>query len=329
MKKWIFMSLLLICLFFLVPIVFVMLPEEKNPLDSLTTGEKDVSKPLTKEETSSSADPISVSVFRSETEAVEEIGLEEYVAGVVASEMPAEFEMEALKAQALTARTYIARQLLSPTDIDLPGDAVVTDTQMHQVYKSEEELREQWGDDFQWKMNRIQEAVLATQGQVLTYEGEPITAAFFSTSNGYTENAEDYWENPVPYLQSVESPWDQASPKYTSDNVLQEADVERLLGVSVAAGEEARIISRTESGRVQEVELGGKTFSGREVREKLELPSSDFEIARRDNEFVFTTKGYGHGIGMSQYGAEGMAQEGMNYQDIVRHYYQGVNISTL
>ncbi|MFB4163301.1 stage II sporulation protein D [Alteribacillus sp. JSM 102045] len=335
MKKWIFVPLVFICLFFLVPMLFVLLPNDAADDKSLTTADENIqtSARLTKEEQESQLaadmENVSVSVFRSETETVEEIALEDYVAGVVASEMPAEFEIEALKAQALTARTFIAREMIAPSDIDLPEDAQVTDTQMHQVYQNEEELREKWGDDYQWKMDRVREAVLATAGQVLTYDGEPITAAFFSTSNGYTENAEDYWKNPVPYLQSVESPWDQSSPQYKNAKRIPAAEVERLLGISIGTEETGEIISRTDGGRVAELKLGEETFSGRDIREKLGLHSSDFQISRDGDEFIFSTKGWGHGVGMSQYGADGMAKEGKDYKEILRHYYQGVDISSL
>ncbi|SDI62668.1 stage II sporulation protein D [Alteribacillus bidgolensis] len=335
MHKWIFVPLLFFGLFFLVPVLFVLLPGGEVENDAEISGDESsqTSVKLTKEEQESELatemENVSIPVFRNETETVEEMELEEYVAGVVASEMPAEFEIEALKAQALTARTFIAREMISPSDINLPENALVTDTQMHQVYQNEEELREKWGDDYQWKMDRVKEAVLATKGQVLTYEGEPITAAFFSTSNGYTENAEDYWKNPVPYLQSVESPWDQGSPQYENAKRIAAAEVERLLGISIAANETGEIISRTDGGRVAELKLGGETFSGRDIREKLNLHSSDFQISREGEEFLFTTKGWGHGVGMSQYGADGMAKEGKDYKDILHHYYKGVDISSL
>ncbi|WP_240376144.1 stage II sporulation protein D [Bacillus piscicola] len=336
-KKYVFIAILGMVLFFFVPIVLVMIPfgtDEDKAFLSIRKGEnaaETVEEAAATAEKASEADakPMTVPVFRSETETVEKVDLEEYVAGVVASEMPAEFEMEALKAQALTARTYVAKQINSPADINLPDGALVTDTPMHQVFQSQEELRDKWGDDFEWKMEKIHKAVQATKGQVLTYEGKPITAAFFSTSNGYTENAEDYWQNPVPYLQSVKSPWDKTSPRYENEQRIPVEEVERLLGVTIGGGETGEITERTEGGRVAAVKLGGKTFHGREVRETLELDSSDFQIGRDGNNLVFRTKGWGHGVGMSQYGAEGMAKEGKNYKEILHHYYKGVDIANL
>ncbi|MFZ4452976.1 stage II sporulation protein D [Salibacterium aidingense] len=329
MKKGVLVSVLLITLFFLIPVLFVGLPDksEKTWTESGETPEDLEQKPLTQLEQEEREK--SIPVFRSETETVEQMNLEEYVAGVVASEMPAEFEMEALKAQALTARTYAAKQMASPAEINLPEGALVTDTPMHQVYQSEEELKEKWGEDYEWKMDKVKEAVLATAGQVLTFEGQPITAAFFSTSNGYTENAEDYWQNSEPYLQSVESPWDKGSPRYENVTRIPVEELEQTLGVSLQNGEAGTILSRTDGNRVEELELGDQTFNGREIREKLELDSADFSITREGNNVIFSTKGWGHGVGMSQYGADGMAKEGKNYREIVKHYYKGVEISSL
>jgi len=276
------------------------------------------------------ASPIDVPVYRSEKEQVEKIPLEEYVAGVLSSEMPAEFELEALKAQALAARTYIVKQLLEPSEISLPEGAAVTDTTLHQVYNSREELMDQWGNDFDWKYAKIVKAVEETRGRILTFDGQTITAAFFSTSNGYTENAEDYWQNESPYLKSVSSPWDKASPKFTDSQEIPVSVIEETLGVTLPSdGSVGEILERTESNRVSLVEIGGKRFSGRDIRERLDLNSSDFSWERKGDVVVFHTKGFGHGVGMSQYGANGMAMEGKDAEEIVRYYYQGIDISNV
>lgn len=271
--------------------------------------------------------PFSVSVMRSVSNEVENVPLETYVARVVASEMPAEFEKEALKAQALAARTFIVNRLLHIDD-ELESD--VNDTTQHQVYHNETELREQLGEDYEWKMEKITEAVHETQGEILTYEGTTITPSFFSTSNGFTENSEDYWENELPYLRSVESKWDEESPKFLDQKVFSVEQMKAALQIDLPNTLPIQAeMTRTESGRVDELILAGHTFSGREIREKLELPSSDFSIKQVNDHLVFQTKGYGHGVGMSQYGANGMAKEGENYEDIVRHYYTGIEIGKI
>lgn len=272
---------------------------------------------------------VEVAVYRVGQEQIDKLPLEEYIVGVVAAEMPANFELEALKAQALSARTYIVNHLMTEEKIGVPEGADVTDTENHQVYKSDAELRELWKKDYQVKVNKIKEAVAATSGQILTYEGSPIYAAFFSTSNGYTENSEDYWSNPTPYLKSVESPWDVNTEKFKGQKVVSVSDFEKLLGVNLPTSSEiGKIIERTKGNRVGKVDINGKVLTGKEIREKLELKSSDFTWERKGDQIVINTKGFGHGVGMSQFGANGMAQAGKTYKEIVQHYYSGVQIDT-
>jgi stage II sporulation protein D len=271
---------------------------------------------------------VEVAVYRVGQEKIEKLPLEEYIVGVVAAEMPADFELEALKAQALTARTYFA-YLMSGEKMGVPEGADVTDTENHQVYKNNEELKALWKADYQWKIDKIKEAVAATSGQILTYDGSPIYAAFFSTSNGYTENSEDYWSSPRPYLKSVESPWDVNTEKFNGQKIVSVAEFEKKLGVSLASGAQVgKIIEKTKGNRVGKVDINGKVLTGKEIREKLELKSSDFTWERKGDSIVINTKGYGHGVGMSQYGANGMAQAGKTYKDIVQHYYNGAQIES-
>lgn len=325
-----FSSLIMIIL--IIP-TLVVVPYGKDKGNESTATEKAVpaSEPAAESEAeatpSASEDTFSVAVMRTNTEQVEDVSLENYVAGVVSSEMPADFEMEALKAQALTARTYIVNHLLHQ---DSPENSEVTDTVQHQVYKSEEELRQQWGKDFQKKMDKINKAVTATQGEIITYDDAPITPAFFSTSNGFTENSEEYWDNELPYLRSVKSDWDKDSPKYLDQQVFAISEIEATLGVDLPANTEIPIeATRTKSERVSELKLADHTFSGRDIREKLELQSSDFSIEQKDDHLIFTTKGFGHGIGMSQYGANGMAKEGKKYEDIVKYYYKDIEVNSI
>ncbi|MFC4558058.1 stage II sporulation protein D [Virgibacillus kekensis] len=286
-----------------------------------------VEKEATKTAIKLGESPFSVAVMRAGSDEVENVPLETYVSRVVASEMPAEFELQALKAQALAARTYIVDHVLHNGKA---ADSEVTDTVNDQVYHNEKELRKLWGSDYNWKMNKIKKAVAETQGEILTYKGEPITPAFFSTSNGYTENSEDYWKNKVPYLRSVKSPWDENSPKYLDQKIFKVSEVANLLGVDLPENKTLSFeISRTEGNRVAQLGVAGETFTGRQVRETLKLRSSDFTIEQKNDHLIFQTKGYGHGIGMSQYGANGMAEEGKTYKEIVTYYYQGVEVSTV
>lgn len=272
---------------------------------------------------------VNVAVYRFSKGKIENVALEDYLVGVVAAEMPADFKEEALKAQALTARTYIVQQMLNKGDhLGLPKGADVGDTELNQAYLSDDQLRRDWGMDYSWKKKKIVDAVRGTSGQILTYDGKPITATFFSTSNGYTENSEDYWPNAFPYLRSVPSPWDKASPKYTFEKVFAVRDFETKLGVQLKGGAVGQIVERTAGKRVAKVNINGKILTGKDVRDKLDLKSSDFAWERRGDTVVVTTKGYGHGVGMSQYGANGMAAEGKSYQDIVKYYYKGVEVTS-
>ncbi|MFS0645533.1 stage II sporulation protein D [Siminovitchia sp. 179-K 8D1 HS] len=325
LKTVLAISILLFAVSFLIPSLLVL------PFSSERAGAQLGEEAGSPEVRHDKAQPAAeVAVFRTATNKVEKIQLEEYVEGVVASEMPAEFEEEALKAQALTARTYIVNHLLHSKDDHVPHDADVSDTVNHQVFKNKQELQLLWGKDYDWKMKKIKEAVEATKGEILTYNGKPINASFFSTSNGYTENAEEYWSSPVPYLKSVESPWDAHSPKFQDRKVFGIKEFQQKLNINLENSNDIGTITKRTSGKkVAKVSIAGKTFTGREIREKLGLQSTDFSWERKGDTIIVSTKGYGHGVGMSQYGANGMAKEGKNYEDIVRHYYQGISISSV
>lgn len=269
--------------------------------------------------------PFAVPVMRVSADQVEDIPLKNYIAGVLASEMPASFELEALKAQALAARTYVVTTILHK---EKAAKYAVEDTIKDQVYKDPEQLRKLFGVDYEEKMSKINKAVAATQGEILTYKDEPIAALFFSISNGYTENSEDYYGNKIPYLRSVESPWDEKSPKFLDQKTIPVTVVEEKLAIDIPNGETLTMeMSRTAGHRVDQLKVAGKTFSGRDVRGKLGLKSNDFTIEKKKDHLIFTTKGNGHGVGMSQYGANFMAEDGKSYKEIVSYYYKDVEIS--
>lgn len=278
-----------------------------------------------------------VTVYLSADGTVESFPLEAYVRGVVAAEMPADFQPEALKAQAIASRTYIVKRLLAHQADNVPAvaaaaGAIVTDTVSHQAFKTEEALRRQWGPyEYAYKMDRLNQAVNETAGIIATYGGQPIDAAFFSTSNGYTENSEEYWANYVPYLRSVPSPWDaEVSPKYEQTTVLQADEVLLKLDVSPAvpvSSTEIQSVTYTTGKRVKSIRIGNREFTGRELREKLDLPSSHMQLQWKKDRLEITTYGYGHGVGMSQYGAEGMAREGRTAPEILKHYYTGIRLT--
>jgi stage II sporulation protein D len=317
----------LMAVILLIPLILVNRFEEWNTVQMLPFRPQETLKPLKK--------AIVVPVFLTGKKQVVNIPVEEYVRGVLAAEMPADFEHEALKAQAIAARTYIVRRLVEGDRSSMPpeaGEAVVTDTVIHQAFLSEQELRERWGFfAYARNMDKLTRAVNETQGLILTYQGKPIHATFFSTSDGYTEDSEKYWSESLPYLRSVKSPWDQLySPKYKNTMSIPRSEVFRRLGLSEANGNlNLKVLEKSEHGRVIKIEAGGQTFTGREFRERLELPSTHFSWMVRGNTLEFTAIGYGHGVGMSQWGANGLAKQGKSAEEILRHYYTGVEIEPL
>lgn len=324
LKSHIVISILIVCLFTVIvalPTLIVVPFIDPGGMERTATAMEQEKKI---KETAS----VAVEVSRTASNTVETVPLETYVTRVVASEMPADFELEALKAQAVAARTYVVRYM-EDHQAEEPEAIEVSDSTSDQVYKNEDELRQAWGKDYEEKMTKLTEAVEGTSGEIITYDGEPITPSFFSTSNGYTENAENYWENPLPYLKSVESPWDKQSPKFEDQKVIEIKEAEKLLGVEIDPNNPPGELKRNSSQRVAEVAIGGKQFTGREIREKLGLKSTDFTLSMKDDHLIFQTKGYGHGVGMSQYGANGMAAEGKSYKDILTYYYKDTEINKL
>lgn len=254
------------------------------------------------------------------------VPLEEYVIGVVAGEMPADFSKEALKAQAIAARTYALR-------VTSGGKETIRKDTAHQVYKPEGLRKKEWDKAYPENERKVREAVTETEGKVLIHEGKLISAMFHSTSNGKTETAKNYGGTDIPYLRSVESPEDaEVSPRFEDSETFTLSQWNKKLGGDWNAAMFGTLrLKRNETGRVQQAEANGFTMEGREVRDKLSLPSTDFDIAydpAKKIVHVFT-KGYGHGVGMSQYGAEAFAREGWPAEKILFHYYEGTTIKKL
>ncbi|MEW8957729.1 MAG: stage II sporulation protein D [Moorella sp. (in: firmicutes)] len=281
-----------------------------------------------------------VRVYFHQTGTVQILPLEQYIAGVVAGEMPAEFAVEALKAQAVAARTYTLKKIeearVKPDELHPHAD-ICTDPAHCQAYADDDVLRRRWGLFNYWRYkNKIQEAVRATQGMVLTYQGKLIDPVYHANGGGRTERAADVWGRDLPYLQSVPSPWDKDAPRYQSTVALTLEELDRRLGVSLTAvpaaslspngGDAIKVLERTASGRVKTIKIGGKTFAATELRRLLGLPSTDFTWQVQGDNLIFTVTGYGHGVGMSQYGADGMAREGKNFAEILAYYYRGTRI---
>ncbi len=258
-----------------------------------------------------------VSVSRSNG-SVLNIELEEYLIGVVGAEMPASFSSEALKAQAVAARTYTLRAIQMGRKL--------TDTVSTQAYSDNNQLKALWGSGYDTYYNKIKNAVNDTKGQVVTYNGGLIDAVFHSTSNGHTESAKEVWGNDIAYLQSVNSPWDKDASSYLRSVDKEFNVVSNIFGLTINKDTEIQSINRNTSGRVSSITIDDKTYTGVDIRNLFGLRSTDFDMVFSEDKVTFTTRGYGHGVGMSQYGANGMANNGYSYKQILTHYYKGVSI---
>lgn len=278
---------------------------------------------------------VHLKVLNVETGQVETMELEEYLVGTVAAEMPAVFELEALKAQAVAARTYaLKRKELASREGNPhhPTADVCTDSTHCQAWHSPKELKSRWGLFPYYSYRRkIEKAVRETEGVVATYEGKLIDPVYHSTSNGNTENSEEVWKFAVPYLRSVESPWDLEAPKYHAEVVMELPELATRLGLNpeTLSNQETlplKTLELTAGGRIKKIQVGDKILTGEEFRRLLDLNSAAVAWEKEGEQVVFTTKGYGHGVGMSQYGANGMARDGYNYQQILTYYYTGIQL---
>ena len=259
-----------------------------------------------------------------------EMAAADYLTGVVAAEMPASFEFEALRAQAVAARTYA---MYCESTGRHSGAQVCTDSGCCQAWLSRDELKARWGADYDVYYERLRAAVTETAGEYLSYEGQPVFAAFHSSSAGTTEDSGRVW-NSVPYLISVSSPESaETVPGYVSTVDVSRLDFRDSILASCpeadfSTPEETWIgeIKRTPGGRVESVALGGREIKGTALRSMFSLRSTAFELEWTGEVFRFTVTGYGHGVGMSQYGANVMAQGGADYREILAHYYPGTEL---
>lgn len=246
------------------------------------------------------------------------IDFEEYIIGVVAAEMPASFNIEALKAQSIIARTYALNKLNK--------GMLLTDDNTTQNYIDTIQMKKKWGTSYDKYYNKIKNTVSSVKNLTIKYKGNYIDAVYYSTSNGYTEDAVNVWGNDIPYLKRVESTWDIKTSNYLKEEILTLETFNLKLNSNVSNNSDIQILSHNDSNRVSKIKINEKIYTGVEFRTLLGLRSTDFDINIVDNKVIITTRGYGHGVGMSQYGANEMAKEGYSYKEILKHYYQNVDI---
>lgn len=268
---------------------------------------------------------------------IEEIDLDEYLYGVVSAEMPASFEEEALKAQAVVARTYTIYKIVNNDGKHGEAD-ICDDSTCCQAWISEQDRKDRWDEDEKEEnWNKIVNAVNSTQGKIVTYNGEPINAFFHSNSGGTTEAPIEVWGGSgYPYLQSVATAGEDAYSQYSSEAEFTEAEFEEKIkelhsDFEIDFDDEncIKIEEYTEGNRVKTIKIGNLELSGVEVRNIFGLRSANFTVTIEDNKIKFEVIGYGHGVGMSQTGADSLAKEGKTYEEIIHHYYTGVEIEDM
>ena len=259
-----------------------------------------------------------ITIYRSNGSVIN-LNMTDYLIGVVSSEMPASFNLEALKAQGVLARTYALKAKQTGKKL--------TDTVSTQSYIDIDQMKNKWGNSFNTYYNKIKNAVENTNGEYLSYNGNYIEALYHSTNNGKTESSLDVFGNYYPYLISVSSEYDKNASSYLRTISMPLDTISNKLGLSLNNDSVISILSYTDGGNIKEININGNSFSGKKVRELLGLRSADFDISISDNTANITTRGYGHGVGMSQYGANGMANARYSYKDILSHYYPGTTLT--
>ena len=288
---------------------------------------KNVEKPVNTEHTSidntstnntTNSSVSEITVYRSNGSVIN-LNMTDYLIGVVSSEMPASFNLEALKAQSVLARTYALKAKQTGKKL--------TDTVSTQSYIDIDQMKNKWGNSFNTYYNKIKNAVENTNGEYLSYNGNYIEALYHSTNNGKTESSLDVFGNYYPYLISVSSEYDKNASSYLRTISMPLDTISNKLGLSLNNDSVISILSYTDGGNIKEININGNNFSGKKIRELLGLRSADFDISISDNNANITTRGYGHGVGMSQYGANGMANAGYSYKDILFHYYPGTTLT--
>lgn len=267
-----------------------------------------------------------IKLYMSQEDKIIELLLENYIVGTVAGEMPASFEMEALKAQAVCARTYAFRKLLE--NKKYPREANLSDDiNSCQAYISQKEFNQRH-PGYKDLYKKVQEAVEQTRGEIMIYNDGPIDALYHSTCGGQTESAFNVWGKSVPYLRSVKCRYCKQSRHYESVQVFSVQDFTASLGVNNSQPQ-VQVSENTSSGRIKKVKINDKELSGEKLRHVLGLPSTWCNFKVNAGQVEIKSRGYGHGLGLCQYGANGMALEGKTYHQILKHYYQDIEFSRL
>ena len=330
MKKIILYLIVLFCLIFLLPLIFTKKKKEiKNDVITETNTTQTVETKNKK--------IYNIKLYHTKTNEIEEISLDEYLYGVVAGEIPAEYNIEALKAQAVSARTYTIYQIINSKGKHEDAD-ICDNYACCQAWISKDDRLERWEEEKKEEYwNKITEAVDSTSEQIITYDGKPIDAFFHSNSGGITETAANVWGgNNFPYLKVVETVGESDYSEYSSEVQISKQELVKLVknkynefNINWNEENQIQVTEYTESGRVRTLKIGNINISGTEARSIFGLKSTKFSIESNGNIIKFNVLGYGHGVGMSQTGADSLAKQGYNYKEILKHFYSDVEILTI
>ncbi len=305
MRFTLFLSICLALSMIFTPLINIKDKTEEKALSGNTTEKAD-----TEDE--------EITILRTETNEKITLSVTDYLVGVVSAEITPLYSDEAIKAQTVASHTYALYQ-------QKKGVTLTDDYKKHQAYISPEEAKEKWGDKYEIYSKKITSCVNEVKDKVITYDGEIILPAFFALCSGKTENSGDIWSENLPYLVSVTSQGDKLSPDLISEKNVSREEFENFADLTLS---ESPVFSLdcTEAGAVKTLTVDGKSFDGDEVQKAFSLKSNNFSLTYSDNQFIFTVTGNGHGVGMSQYGADFMARQGAKYDEILKHYYTGVEI---
>lgn len=322
MKKFLWMSLILYFSMLLIPFSALGVGTGKSiqtmsPLDLENNKKEEIKL------TENSDENIEYfRVYNHETKKIMNMKSEDYIFGVVAAEMPALYEKEALKAQAVAAYTYALYNKINNIDKDYD---VSTDFNTSQSFVGEDKLDEKWGSNREAYTKKIKEAIEESKGYLVKYNGEIILAVYHAISSSKTEDCENVWGKAYPYLKSVDSSFDTKAENYLTTVKFTDTEIKEKLGDKINKDTSPEDyfgdVSLSKTGYVKEIKVCNKNYKGSQIRECLDLRSSNFKVEYKDNNFVFTVCGFGHGVGMSQFGANELAKQGKNFKEILEYYY--------
>ena len=336
MKKVFIYFFIFLLIFFLLPAFLTKRNVEAKGINNSTENENKVEDKLEEKEKFEEYNYKTygtIKLLHTKTNEIEEVPLDTYLCNVVSAEMPVDFEKEALKAQAIVARTYTIYKIQNKKHENAD---ICDDSTCCQAWISKEDRKLKWDENVResnWK--KIEECVYETKGKIITYEGKPINAFFHSNSGGKTEIPVNVWGGTgYPYLQVVETAREDGYLQYQSEVILSQSDlISKLktkyedITIDFTNNDDLKVLEYTDSGRVKTIKFGNHELSGTETRTLLDLRSTNFEIIKEGENIKFRVKGYGHGVGMSQTGADSLAKEGKTCEDIIKHFYIGVEIT--